>query len=142
MRLWLFFSRAERSCNPYRQFGRPAPLVYPFCPLPKRPASKDDRDEYATFGSAFSFGTEASAKECKWFGTAPFCNGRCPSGWSLENFSGKGCIGTWGISGTKALCCRVEKPCGPKQYGTPGCPYPRFGGGKWKPSPGGYPGLH
>jgi len=64
------------------------------------------------------------AKECRWFGTAPLCDGSCPGGWTLEELSGKGCIGTWGISGTKAYCCKVEAPC---KYGTPGCPYPPFG---------------
>jgi hypothetical protein len=80
----------------------------------------------------------ASAKECRWFGTAPLCDGECPAGWKLENLSGSGCIGTWGVSGTKAYCCKVEAACGPGKYGTPGCPYPPFGNapdaGKKQPS--------
>jgi hypothetical protein len=67
----------------------------------------------------------ADAKECKWFGTAPLCDGSCPAGWDLVNYSGDGCIGTWGISGTKAYCCKHEEPC--TTYGTPDCPYPPFG---------------
>jgi hypothetical protein len=69
-------------------------------------------------------------KQCAWFGKAPLCDGKCPAGWSLVENSGKGCIGTWGIRGTKALCCKIEaedKPCGPAQFGTEGCPYPSFG---------------
>lgn len=64
-----------------------------------------------------------AATECKWFGTAPLCDGSCPSGWELKSFSSKGCIGTWGISGTKTLCCKPPPKC---EYGTPGCPYPPF----------------
>jgi len=41
--------------------------------------------------------------------------------------SGKGCVGSWGISGTKAFCCKIVAACGPGQYGKPGCPYPPFG---------------
>jgi hypothetical protein len=72
------------------------------------------------------------AKECRWFGTAPLCDGECPRGWSLEQLSGKGCAGTWGISGTKAFCCKIERACGPKQWGTEGCPYPSFQGRRGK----------
>jgi len=60
----------------------------------------------------------AGAKECRWFGTAPLCDGECPAGWKLENLSGSGCVGTWGVSGTKAYCCKVEAACGPGKYGT------------------------
>lgn len=56
-----------------------------------------------------------SAK-CEWFGTAPFCEGECPSGWKLfseRKASNKYPDGTesatgFGAScytGTKALCC-------------------------------------
>ena len=85
------------------------------------------------FGIAMLFvigvGVEpTAAKECSWFGTAPLCDGRCPAGWTLENLSGAGCVGTIGISSTKAYCCKVEAKvrCGPGRYGTPGCPYPLF----------------
>ncbi len=92
---------------------------------------------------AFSIGTAgvAEAEECKWFGKRPLCDGECPAGWRLKNFSGDGCIGTWGVSGTRALCCREEAkaPCGPTQYGTEGCPYPPFGNapGSGSPPPAG-----
>jgi hypothetical protein len=69
--------------------------------------------------------TVASAEAqqgCRWFGTAPVCDGRCPAGWSLKEFSGRGCVGTWFASGTKVLCC--PPPC---KWGTPGCPFPSFG---------------
>jgi hypothetical protein len=60
-------------------------------------------------------------KVCQWRGTAPFCNGSCPKGWSHEGRAstaeiarridpsdihpefGKSCLG-----GTKALCCRYK----------------------------------
>jgi hypothetical protein len=72
----------------------------------------------------------ADAEECRWFGTAPLCDGECPAGWRIENYSGAGCVGTWGISGTKAFCCKIKPKCGPANYGTEGCPYPSFGGCK------------
>jgi hypothetical protein len=62
-------------------------------------------------------------EECQWFGTAPLCDGECPNGWRLKDFSAKGCIGTWGVSGTKVLCCKIPAKC---VFGTPGCPYPPF----------------
>src|SRR5262245_20450261 len=65
------------------------------------------------------------ARECKWFGTPPFCRGNCPAGWE---YTGKRVPCT---TGSMRYCC---KPCGPRQYGTPGCPYPSFGG-KEKPKP-------
>lgn len=39
-------------------------------------------------------------QECKWFGTKPFCDGKCPSGW---NYTGKreGCT-----TGSRRYCCR------------------------------------
>jgi Domain of unknown function (DUF4189) len=59
-------------------------------------------------------------KVCRWVGTAPFCNGSCPGGWSLDGRAsnatsarytdpsvraefGKDCA-----TGTKALCCRWQ----------------------------------
>src|SRR6476659_8646792 len=65
----------------------------------------------------------AEAAECQWFGTAPLCDGSCPAGWEIKEFSAKGCVGTWGVSGTKVLCCKLPVKC---QFGTPGCPYPPF----------------
>jgi hypothetical protein len=74
----------------------------------------------------------ADAKECRWFGTPPVCDGECPRGWRLEQLSGKGClISTWGISGTRAFCCKIDR-CGPSTWGTEGCPYPDFQGKRGK----------
>jgi hypothetical protein len=59
-------------------------------------------------------------KVCQWRGTAPFCNGDCPAGWSKEwNASddfhaqnvpapGAGNFGQSCVTGTKALCCRFQ----------------------------------
>jgi hypothetical protein len=67
---------------------------------------------------------QASARVCQWFGSPPFCRGDCPRGWE---YTGKRVPCT---AGSMRYCCR---PCGPAQYGTPGCPYPSFG--KVKPAP-------
>ncbi|KAI8083861.1 hypothetical protein BDF21DRAFT_337238 [Thamnidium elegans] len=53
---------------------------------------------------------------CEWFGTAPFCEGSCPPGWSHEGDDRHSEVGPdgnesnpgFGLScytGTKALCC-------------------------------------
>jgi hypothetical protein len=59
-------------------------------------------------------------KVCQWRGDAPFCNGDCPDGWSKEwNASddfhsknvpapGAGNFGQSCLTGTKALCCRLQ----------------------------------
>jgi hypothetical protein len=60
-------------------------------------------------------------KVCQWRGTAPFCNGDCPEGWSKEwNASddfhalkgnqapGAGAFGQACVTGSKALCCRFQ----------------------------------
>jgi hypothetical protein len=60
-------------------------------------------------------------KVCQWRGTAPFCNGDCPGGWSREwNASddfhalkgdqapGAGNFGQACLTGSKALCCRYQ----------------------------------
>lgn len=57
-----------------------------------------------------------AAAECRWVGTPPFCTARCPAGWYQRAY-----VPCW--SGHKRYCCRS---CGPANYGTPGCPYPRF----------------
>ena len=62
----------------------------------------------------------AVAKECKWDGTPPFCEGSCQDGWNFVKQ--KACF-----SGFRVYCCKNEPKCGPGQYGTPGCPYPPFG---------------
>jgi hypothetical protein len=60
----------------------------------------------------------ASARECRFFGTPPFCVGDCPAGWE---YTGKR-VPCW--TGSMRLCCR---PCGPAQWGkTADCPYPGF----------------
>lgn len=62
----------------------------------------------------------ADAAECQWFGTAPLCDGECPTGWQQK--TAKQCFSGW-----KVYCCEPEEPCGPSRYGTEGCPYPPFG---------------
>jgi hypothetical protein len=62
-------------------------------------------------------------KVCQWRGTAPFCNGDCPNGWSKEchasdDFHARGCIigqplspqafGNSCATGAKAMCCRFQ----------------------------------
>src|SRR5262249_48354826 len=49
----------------------------------------------------------AAQGECEWFGTAPFCNGECPSGYS-DTGQRQACT-----TGHKVKCCRIQ--CGPKQ---------------------------
>ncbi|MGH6814818.1 MAG: hypothetical protein ACREC6_03875 [Hyphomicrobiaceae bacterium] len=68
--------------------------------------------------------TAADARECRWFGKQPFCKGRCPPGWENVWRNGQTVrVPCW--TGHMRYCC---KTCGPAQYGTPGCPYPSFGG--------------
>jgi hypothetical protein len=43
---------------------------------------------------------------CEWFGTAPFCAGRCPAGWTLKGRSGAGCA-----TGSKVRCCDFNEYC-------------------------------
>jgi len=57
---------------------------------------------------------------CKWFGTAPLCNGKCPDGWKLCSTDTAGYVfgggfggscdtsaGWWlGLTNEKALCCK------------------------------------
>jgi hypothetical protein len=82
----------------------------------------------ALFSSLLTFATPIAAKEqrvvkvCQWRGTAPFCNGSCPKGWTLDGRAstaeaasrvdpashiypqfGKSCA-----TGTKARCCRYK----------------------------------
>src|SRR5262245_11018232 len=49
----------------------------------------------------------AAQGECEWFGTAPFCNGECPSGYS-DTGQRQACT-----TGHKVKCCRIQ--CAPKQ---------------------------
>jgi hypothetical protein len=57
----------------------------------------------AAFGlawlAALTVASEA-VQECKWFGTKPFCNGHCPSGWT---YTGKRESCT---TGSRRQCCR------------------------------------
>lgn len=43
--------------------------------------------------------------DCKWVGSAPFCQGHCPEKWALigldEVGDGKACV-----TGKKAFCCQ------------------------------------
>jgi hypothetical protein len=40
------------------------------------------------------------AEECRWFGTRPFCDGQCPSGWRYTGHR-EACT-----TGSRRLCCR------------------------------------
>lgn len=47
----------------------------------------------------------AAIQECRWFGTKPFCDGKCPSGWSYTGRR-EGCT-----TGSRRYCCReVARP--------------------------------
>ncbi|PPQ87317.1 hypothetical protein CVT25_002067 [Psilocybe cyanescens] len=46
-----------------------------------------------------------AAAGCYWDGSAPFCDGACPSGYREENRGSCG-DGACCWTGTKALCCR------------------------------------
>ncbi|KAH8655233.1 hypothetical protein BX600DRAFT_515071 [Xylariales sp. PMI_506] len=51
--------------------------------------------------------TAANTKQvCFWSGTAPFCEGACPRGWSTEKKDGCG-DGNCCASGWKYFCCRT-----------------------------------
>lgn len=45
-------------------------------------------------------GSASAVQECKWFGTKPFCDGKCPSGW---NYTGQRQSCT---TGSRRYCCR------------------------------------
>lgn len=67
------------------------------------------------------------AEECRTFGTRPACNASpldCPSGWKFKDFDPRGCFGSTFNSGSRVVCCK-QVVC--SQFGTPGCPYPKFG---------------
>lgn len=79
------------------------------------------------------FGTKAKCKSCckrvtrtvfKWFGTAPFCNGRCPSGWTYVKRSKSG-DGARCWTGWKRQCkkvTQVEQCSKPAKDYNPSCP--------------------
>jgi len=50
--------------------------------------------------------TTAMAKECKWFGTRPICDGQCPPGWT---YTGKreSCV-----TGSRRFCCKGNDAVG------------------------------
>jgi len=84
-------------------------------------------------GSTCWTGTKAHCQSCckqvtttqrKWFGTAPFCNGRCPSGWTYVRRSKRG-NGARCWTGWKHYCQRVtqvEQCQRPEQSYDPSCP--------------------
>lgn len=41
---------------------------------------------------------------CAWFGTAPWCNGICPRGWTFRGADRSG-DGSLCVSGQKVFCC-------------------------------------
>jgi hypothetical protein len=43
----------------------------------------------------------ADARECRWYGTSPFCEGQCPRGWKTTKY--KACFSGW-----KILCCEPQ----------------------------------
>ena len=50
--------------------------------------------------------------ECKWFGTAPLCKGKCPSGWTSVKRS-KTDGGNPCITGSYVRCCDFQEHCVP-----------------------------
>jgi hypothetical protein len=46
------------------------------------------------------------AQDCRWFGTAPFCNGSCPVGYHQKITSNRG-DGKKCRRGSKVYCCRI-----------------------------------
>lgn len=48
------------------------------------------------------------ASDCRWFGTAPFCNGSCPVGYDHKLTSAKG-DGKRCSSGSKVYCCKIRR---------------------------------
>ena len=50
--------------------------------------------------------------ECKWFGTAPLCDGECPKGWTLTKHSKTG-GGNPCLTGSYARCCDFQEHCVP-----------------------------
>jgi hypothetical protein len=65
----------------------------------------------------------SNAEECRDFGTEPFCDGECPGGWQEKGLASHECV-----TGRKVRCCKIPPPCGPAQFGTPGCPFPALSG--------------
>ncbi len=55
--------------------------------------------------------------ECKWFGTAPLCDGECPKGWTLTKHSKTG-GGNPCLTGSYARCCDFQEHCVPDYNST------------------------
>lgn len=49
---------------------------------------------------------------CKWFGTAPACNGSCPRGWT-QTMTSKTGEGQRCFTGSKVRCCDFQERCVP-----------------------------
>ena len=61
----------------------------------------------------FSPAPPAEARECRWFGTPPFCEGSCPRGWKVTKTD-------FCFSGMKVRCC---EPLGSTTSDGGGSPY-------------------
>ena len=87
-------------------------------------------------------------RNCYDDGTAPFCEGRCKTNFTMVDkykvYSRDGWLGKGGacLSGYHVRCCErfdsitqaKRRECTPARYGTPGCPYPKFGDTRRKTS--------
>ncbi|GJE98109.1 hypothetical protein PsYK624_143310 [Phanerochaete sordida] len=53
----------------------------------------------------------ASARDCGWSGTAPFCDGKCksPRSFKISNGGGGGGNGAACLTGHKAFCCTDQR---------------------------------
>ncbi len=60
------------------------------------------------FAAFFMAGEALAKKSCDWFGKAPFCNGKCPSGFKKIKTGKKG-DGKKCATGKKAYCCRAAE---------------------------------
>ena len=52
-------------------------------------------------------------ESCNWFGTAPFCKGRCPAGFRSSLVSTRG-DGAKCVTGHKVYCCQNTHPGAPR----------------------------
>ena len=55
----------------------------------------------------------AAARECRWFGTKPFCDGQCPKGWDTPDSGGRARPGRNATAANPGGTTTVEKvvPC-------------------------------
>ncbi|KAJ7022344.1 hypothetical protein C8F04DRAFT_1138236 [Mycena alexandri] len=62
----------------------------------------------------------AASADCAWQGTAPFCDGECPSSYSYRAAVGRGGCdnGDYCATGQKVLCCTASPGNNCQWYGT------------------------